>query len=204
MYRLPRFKGWLLGPQWQAHWTPDYTLQVKHESTICNESLDHAQGKVDMILELFLDCMTTNFSDRVVIGERTENELKAGKVQNATTCILPVYPQEQYLLPHKKPTQANQKQKQKQTNKGNNDRERRRPHFDSIPISYTHLLPIMIHVRAIVPKEIENSRIPYLSKHDPNATYGYHSRYIGHIRNSITSAIGSKDRSEEVASIARA
>lgn len=43
--------------------------QVKHENTICKETLDHAQGKVDMILELFLDNITSNFSYQVVFGE---------------------------------------------------------------------------------------------------------------------------------------
>lgn len=69
--------------------------------------MSYAQCKVDMILELFLDSMTTNFSDRVAIGEQIENRLKVDKIQNANACILPVYPQEQYILQHQKPNQSN-------------------------------------------------------------------------------------------------
>ena len=36
--------------------------------------------KVDVTLEQFVDNMTTDFSDQVVIGEQTENRLKAGKI----------------------------------------------------------------------------------------------------------------------------
>lgn len=54
--------------------------KVEHRNAICKDSLDQAQGKVDMILELFMDSMTTNFSDRVIIGEKNDNRLKAGNV----------------------------------------------------------------------------------------------------------------------------
>lgn len=47
--------------------------KFEYENTMCKEILDHTQGKVDMILELFIGNMKTNFSDQVVIGERTEN-----------------------------------------------------------------------------------------------------------------------------------
>ncbi|KAI5433735.1 hypothetical protein KIW84_020846 [Lathyrus oleraceus] len=84
-----------------------------------------------MILELFLDSMTIDLSDQVVIGERTKKRLKVGKIQNATTDNISVYP-----LQNQKPTQGNQKQKHKQTIQGNNDQERRRVPFDLIPMSY--------------------------------------------------------------------
>lgn len=95
--------------------------KVKHENVMCKESLGHTQGKVDMILELFMDSMTTDFSNQVVVGERTDNRLTTGKIQNATASSLPVYPQVQYLLLNQKSTQGNQKQKQKQISQGNND-----------------------------------------------------------------------------------
>lgn len=153
---------------------------IKHESTLCKESLNHTQGKVDMILGLILDNMTTDFSNQVMMDEQTENGLKMGKLQNATASILPIYPQEQYLPPHRKPSQGNQKQKQKQISKDNNDQVMIRPRFDPIPISYMHLLPIMIHVGEIVSKEIKPARFPYHLRHDPNATCRYHAGYIGH------------------------
>ncbi|KAI5395104.1 hypothetical protein KIW84_061634 [Lathyrus oleraceus] len=81
-----------------------------------------------------------------MIGEQIENGLKAGRIQNATTSSLPVYPQEKYLLPNQKSTQGNQKQKKKE----------------------------------IVPKEIKHVRFPYHPKYNPNATYGYHARYVRH------------------------
>lgn len=49
-----------------------------------------------------------------------------------------------------------------------------------IPISYMHLLHILIHDGEIVPKEIKPARFPYHPKHNPNATCGYLAGYIGH------------------------
>lgn len=57
------------------------------------ESLDHVEGKIDMILELFMDNMTTNFSDQVVVGEQIGNKLKTDEIQNTTARSLSVYPQ---------------------------------------------------------------------------------------------------------------
>lgn len=37
--------------------------KIKHENAICKEILDHTQGKVDMILKLFMDSVTTDFTD---------------------------------------------------------------------------------------------------------------------------------------------
>lgn len=119
--------------------------------------------------------MTIDFSDRGSIGERTENKLKMGKIQNVTAGNLPIYP-----LTNQKSTQGNQKQKQKHDNQENNDQVRRHPLCDMIPMSYTHLLPILIHVEAIVPKETGPSRFPYRPRHDPNATCEHHAGYIGH------------------------
>lgn len=83
--------------------------EVEYENTMCKETLDHAQGKVDTILELFIDNMTTDFSDQFKIGEQSENGLKVGKIQSATASSLLIYPQEEYLLSNQKPTQGNQK-----------------------------------------------------------------------------------------------
>lgn len=54
--------------------------------------------------------MATYFSNQVVIGEQTENKLKAGEIQNSTASSLSVYAQEKYLLQNQNPTQGNQKE----------------------------------------------------------------------------------------------
>ncbi|KAI5409938.1 hypothetical protein KIW84_055410 [Lathyrus oleraceus] len=68
----------------------------------------------------------------------------------------------------------------KQISKGNKDQEGRRPCNGPIPMSYAQLLPILVNVRAIVPKQIEPAKFPYHRKHDPHATCGYHAGYVGH------------------------
>lgn len=45
---------------------------------------------------------------------------------------------------------------------------------------FTHLLPILIYVGVIVPKDLKPSKFPNYSKHNPNATCGYHAGYIGY------------------------
>lgn len=47
-------------------------------------------------------------------------------------------------------------------------------------MSYTHLLSILINVGEIVPKDIEPSKYPFHSKHDPNVVCGYHAGHVGH------------------------
>ncbi|KAI5425447.1 hypothetical protein KIW84_031302 [Lathyrus oleraceus] len=86
----------------------------------------------DMVLGLFLDSMTTNFLNRVLIDEQVEDDC------------------------------------------------RRHPRYDPIPVSYTHLLPILVKAGAIVPKQTMPAKFPYLRQHDPHATCGYHAGYVGH------------------------
>ncbi|KAI5424637.1 hypothetical protein KIW84_030720 [Lathyrus oleraceus] len=83
-------------------------------------------------------------------------------------------------FPNQRFAQSNQKLKHKQISKGNNDQEKRRPRYDLIPVSYAHMLPILVDVRAIVPKQIEPARFPYRRKHDPQPTCGDHVGYVGH------------------------
>ncbi|KAI5410071.1 hypothetical protein KIW84_055523 [Lathyrus oleraceus] len=87
--------------------------------------------------------------------------MKEDNKQKVTTGFLPFLPQEQCSLPPQRPSQSNQKWKQKQISKGNNDQERRRPRYDPIPMSYTHLLPILVKAGAIVPKQTEPAKLPY-------------------------------------------
>ena len=51
-----------------------------HESTMWKKNLDYVQGRDDMTLELFMDSLTIDFSDRVVTNEQTENKLKVDVV----------------------------------------------------------------------------------------------------------------------------
>lgn len=46
-------------------------------------------------------------------------------------------------------------------------------------MSYAHLLPILVKVGAIVPKQTELAKLPYDRKHNPHATCGYHAGYVG-------------------------
>ncbi|KAI5417169.1 hypothetical protein KIW84_041967 [Lathyrus oleraceus] len=136
--------------------------------------------RTDMVLGLFLDSMTTNFPNQVVIDEQVEDILKEDNKQKMATGILPLLPQEQCVLLYQRPAQSYQNSKQEQISKGNKDQERRCPHYDPIPVIYAHLLPILVDAGAIVPKPIESAKFPYSRKHDPHATCGYHARYVGH------------------------
>ncbi|KAI5431673.1 hypothetical protein KIW84_035727 [Lathyrus oleraceus] len=138
------------------------------------KSIDRA----NMVLGLFLDSMTTNFSNRVVIDKKAEDSLKKCNKQKVAASVLPLLPQEQRLLPHQRSAQSDQKLKQKKINQKNNDQEGRCPHYDPIPMSYAHLLAILVNVGAIVPKQIESARFPYGRKHDPHAICGYHAGYV--------------------------
>ncbi|XP_050918568.1 uncharacterized protein LOC127135999 [Lathyrus oleraceus] len=55
-----------------------------------------------------------------------------------------------------------------------------RPQIDKILVSYVETVPYLIHVRAIVPKEIPAAFPPFRPKHDPNASCAYHVGYIRH------------------------
>lgn len=46
-------------------------------------------------------------------------------------------------------------------------------------MSYAELVPYLIHVGAIVPKEIHAASLPFHPKHDDNASCAYHAGYIG-------------------------
>ncbi|KAI5389671.1 hypothetical protein KIW84_075099 [Lathyrus oleraceus] len=136
--------------------------------------------RTDMVLGLFLDSMTINLPNQVVIDEQVEDILKEDNKQKVAAGFPPPLPQEKYVLPHQRPAQNHQKLKQKKIRKGNKDQEGRRPCYDPILVNYAHLLPILVNAGAIVPKQIEPMRAPYSHKHDPHATCGYHAGYVGH------------------------
>ncbi|KAI5426489.1 hypothetical protein KIW84_032066 [Lathyrus oleraceus] len=134
----------------------------------------------DMVLGIFLDSMTTNFPNQVVIDEQVKDILKEYNKQKVVAGFPPPLPQEQCVLPHQRPAQSHQKSKQKQISKGNKYQEGRHPRYDPISVSYAHLLPILVEVGEIVPKQTEPAKFPYSHKHDPHATCGYHAGYVGH------------------------
>ncbi|KAI5420115.1 hypothetical protein KIW84_044053 [Lathyrus oleraceus] len=134
----------------------------------------------DMVLGLFLDSMTTNGPNQVVVNEQVEDIMKEDNKQKVVAGFPPPLPQEQCVPPHQRPAQSNQKAKQKQISKGSKGQERRHPRYDPIPVSYAHLLPILVNAGAIMPKQTEPAKFPYSYKHDPHATCGYHAGYVGH------------------------
>lgn len=152
----------------------------KGKSIMCKRDLNHNQDKVDMVLGIFLDSMTMKLPRQVAINDRTRGSLKKGNIQKVVAGILPLPPQEQRLLPYQRPAQSKQNLKQKQISKGSYNKERSRPRNDPIPMSYAHLLPILVSVRAVMPKQIEPARFPYHPKHDPNAICEYHVGYVGY------------------------
>lgn len=54
------------------------------------------------------------------------------------------------------------------------------PRLDQIPVLYDELVPYLIHVGDIVPREIPPASPPYHPKHNPNASCAFHAEYIGH------------------------
>lgn len=118
--------------------------------------------KADMVLRLFLDSMTTNFSNQFVMDKQAVDILKKNNKQKVVASLLPLLLQEQCLLPHQMPAQSDQELKQKQISQKNNDQEGRCPRNDPIPMSYTQLLPILINVGEIMPKRIQPAGFPYL------------------------------------------
>lgn len=83
------------------------------------------------------------------------------------------------------PAQKNQNQQYNYDNKGQGRGQNNRnsfgnlPQIDKIPVPHTELVPYLIHVEAIVPKEIPSASPPFRPKHDPNASCAYHTGYIG-------------------------
>lgn len=147
-------------------------------SRILEETKSIERG--DMVLGLFLDSMTMEFSNQVVIDKQAEDSLKKDNKHKVVAGILPLLPLEKCLPPHQRPDQSDQKLKHKQISQKNKDQEGRRPHNDQISMSYVQLLPILVNDGAIVPKQVVPAKFPYHRKHDSHATCGYHAGYIGH------------------------
>lgn len=83
------------------------------------------------------------------------------------------------------PAQKNQNQQYNRDNKGQGRGHNNRnsfgnhPQIDKILVLYAEMVPYLIHVGDIVPKEIPAASPPFRLKHDPNASCAYHAGYIG-------------------------
>lgn len=62
--------------------------------------------KANIVLGIFLDSMTTNFSNQVMIDEQVKDSLKEDNKQKADASISPLLPQEPCLLPYQRPAQS--------------------------------------------------------------------------------------------------
>lgn len=79
------------------------------------------------------------------------------------------------------PAQKNPNQQYKRDNKGQNRGQNNRNNFgnrtqiDKILVPYSEPVPYLIHVGAIVPREIPAATPPFRAKHDPNTSCAYHA-----------------------------
>ncbi|XP_050918887.1 uncharacterized protein LOC127136366 [Lathyrus oleraceus] len=84
------------------------------------------------------------------------------------------------------PAQKNPNQQYNRDNKGQNHGQNNRgnfgnrPQFDKIPVPYAELVPYLIHVGAIVPRDLPTTSPPFNRSHNPNATCAFHAGHIGH------------------------
>ncbi|XP_050895136.1 uncharacterized protein LOC127101729 [Lathyrus oleraceus] len=74
--------------------------------------------------------------------------------------------------------QRNPNQQYRAQNRGNNFGNR--PQFDKIPVPYSELVPYLVHVGAIIPKELPVAAPPFRNNQNPNASCAYHAGFIGH------------------------
>lgn len=74
-----------------------------------------------MVLGIFLDSLTADFSNQLVIDKQAKDGLKEDNKQKVAAGFLPFLPREQCLLPHQRSAQSDQKLKQKQISQKNND-----------------------------------------------------------------------------------
>lgn len=68
-------------------------------------------GRIDMVMGLFLDSMTTGYLKQIVNNEHIEDSLKKDNKQKMVAGMLSFLPQEQCLLPHQRHAQSDQKLK---------------------------------------------------------------------------------------------
>ncbi|XP_050889365.1 uncharacterized protein LOC127094590 [Lathyrus oleraceus] len=84
------------------------------------------------------------------------------------------------------PAQRSQNQQYNRDNKGQsraqNNRSNfgNRPQIDKIPVPYVEQVPYLIHVGAIIPRELPAASPPFHRNHNPNTSRASHVGYIGH------------------------
>lgn len=84
------------------------------------------------------------------------------------------------------PGQKNSNQQYNRDNRGQNWGQNNRgnfgnyPQFDKIDVPYAELVSYLIHVGAIVPRELLAASPPFNCSHNPNATCSFHAGFIGH------------------------
>ncbi|XP_050877425.1 uncharacterized protein LOC127081187 [Lathyrus oleraceus] len=159
-----------------------------------NELVDIFMGTLqELYFEKMIGSLSTNFADMVTIGERLDSGMKSGKITDTTepkttnkrlhggfakkkegeanAVTAKALPRYQFLIA---PMPG---QNQGQNNSGNFGN---RPQFDKIPVPYAELVSYLIHLGAIVPRELPASSLPFNRSHNPNATCAFHAGYIGH------------------------
>ncbi|XP_050909904.1 uncharacterized protein LOC127123746 [Lathyrus oleraceus] len=173
-----------------------------------NELLDIFMGTVQgLYFEKMIDSSSTNFVDMVTTGEHVESGLKSGKITDTTAqkttnkrshggfskknegeanAQPPFQYQPQKGNQKSTPAQKNPNQQCNRDNKGQNRGQNNknnfgnRPQIDKISVLYSKLVPYLIHVGAIVPREIPATTSPFHAKHDPNTSCVYHDGFIGY------------------------
>ncbi|XP_050896976.1 uncharacterized protein LOC127103785 [Lathyrus oleraceus] len=99
------------------------------------------------------------------------------------------------------PAHKNMNQQYNRDNKGQNQGQNNRsnfgnrPLFDKILVRYAELVPYLIHVGAILPRELPTSSPAFNHSHNPNATCAFHTGYIEH---SIKDCWALKKRTQEL------
>lgn len=84
------------------------------------------------------------------------------------------------------PAQKNLNQQYNSDNRGQNRGQNNRgnfgncPQFDKIPVPYAELVPYLIHVGAIVPRELLAASPPSNRHYNANATCSFHTMYVGY------------------------
>ncbi|XP_050895784.1 uncharacterized protein LOC127102458 [Lathyrus oleraceus] len=159
-----------------------------------------------LYFEKMIGSSSSNFAYIATIGERIENGVKSGK-NTGTVSQSAVNKKPQGIFKKKKegeyqqppfqyqpqnhnqqpaPTQPAQTQQNAYDNRGQGQGQNyrnnygKRPQIDKILVPYAQLVPYLIHVGDLVPKEIPQAIPPYHPKHYPNASCAYHTGYIGH------------------------
>ncbi|XP_050916384.1 uncharacterized protein LOC127131511 [Lathyrus oleraceus] len=124
---------------------------------------------------------TTNKRPHGGFAKKKEGEANALNTNNRLSQYQPQKGNQQSTPAQKNPNQQynndNRGQNRGQNNIGNFGNL---PQFEKIMVPYAELVPYLVHVGAIVPRELSATSPPFNRCHNPNATCAYHVGYIGH------------------------